>query len=211
MRERPHRLLAVLLVVAILVPCALAARGGKKKQRKRSKQAGQTFVLESELVAQVPEIATALAWANDHPADGAAWQTLGHALAEFGDLPDAISALERGTIATPDDAELWADLGAALLRAEEFQKGLRALGRALELEPFLALAHYNVGVAQRALGHWEPAMDAFEKALLLDPALGDPTKNPGAVNNTDLGLVKLRVYMKTTGGAPALFSTATER
>lgn len=205
MRRFGISVLAVFLAVSLIAPCAEASRGGKKKRARKAKTA-HSFELQSELVAQVPEIAAALAFVESNPQLGSAWQHLGTALANFGDFPDAIAALERGVSVAPDDPAIWTDLGAAEVRRENFRAGIRAFRKALNIEPFYALAHYNLGIAYRESGNWDEAMASFEKALLLEPSLGDPTQNPGAVNNPDLGLVKLRVYLKTSGAAPALFA-----
>ena len=47
--------------------------------------------------------------------------------------------------------------------------------------------------------------------ILLEPDLGDPRVNAGALNNPDLPYVKLRVYMRTTGATPALFTGDLQR
>jgi len=205
MRRLGISVLAVLLTVSLIAPCAEASRGGKKKKARKAKT-DNSFQLQSELVAQVPEIAAALAYAESNPELSTAWQHLGTALAAFGDYPDAIAALERGVSLSPDDPAIWTDLGAAEIRRGSLRNGIRALRRALSIEPFYALAHYNLGIAYRESGDWDAGMASFEKALLLEPSLGDAKQNPGAVNNPDLGLVKLRVYLKTSGAAPALFA-----
>ncbi|HHN75096.1 MAG TPA: tetratricopeptide repeat protein [Acidobacteria bacterium] len=207
MRRLLTTILVFLTAVMLVLPLAEASRGDKKKRRSKRARAEQSFTLESELLAQVPAVAAALAYLDDNTDKPDAWRALGVALTEFGAYSDAVNAFERGLELDPDNAKLWVDLGAARIRAEEFRKGLKALNRALKIEPFMALAHYNAGVAYRALGKWEAAMEAFEKALLLDPDLGDPKKNPGAVNTPELGLVKLRVFMKTSGAAPAILTS----
>ncbi|MBP7148686.1 MAG: tetratricopeptide repeat protein [Acidobacteria bacterium] len=169
-------------------------------------QAGKEFRLKSQLLMQDPGIAAAMEQITANPQDAIAWESLGKALAAHGAYEDAEAAFEHGIDIDAKDPDLWVDLGAVRLRNEKFSAGLSAFRKAIDIEPFHALARYNVGVAEQALGHYEEALKAFEDALLLDPNLGDPAKNPGAANNPDLPFVKLRVYLRTTGAAPALMT-----
>ncbi len=51
----------------------------------------------------------------------------------------------------------------------------------------------------------------LERALLLDPTLGDPRVNGQAANNELLPIVRHRVYLRTVGGNPALFTPGSRR
>jgi tetratricopeptide (TPR) repeat protein len=199
--RRPSRvLLAVFLSALIVAPSADAAR------KSPAPKAGKPFALESGLLAQVPEVAEALSAANTAPDDPALWRALGRTLAERGGFKDAVRAANVAVKLAPKDAAVWADLGAIQLRAGNLGAAQSALTRALKIEPYDAIALYNLGLALYAKGQYEAALDAFERALVINPDLGDPTKNAGAVVNPAIPLAKLRAFIKTGGGAAALFN-----
>ncbi|UCF69006.1 MAG: tetratricopeptide repeat protein [Acidobacteriota bacterium] len=222
MRRLALVVLVCLLGLAVATPPVEAGRGGSRKSKasrsakskKRADEGSKTSAaggaamleFESELVTQVPEVAAAIEQVNARPDEAAAWTALGRALADFGAHGYASDAFERAVDLGPDSADNWVNLGTAEVRAGEFGRGKRAFEQALDVEPFHALAHYNLGVVELVRGRYDSAIESFETALLLDPTLGDPTLNVGAVNNPYLPYVKLRVYMRTTGSAPALFT-----
>lgn len=190
------------LVVAAFVLVSLAVVPALA----RGKDAPQEFTLESALLANVPEISAALDAANANPTDIAAWRALGTVLSRRGAHEDAIRALDIALELNDQDPDSWVDLGAAYVRAGDHGKAISALDEALDIEPFSALAHYNKGLAYQAKKDYDDAFDAFRSALLLEPALGDPTLNPGVVNNPIMPYVRLQVYLETAGAVPAVFS-----
>lgn len=193
---RPFTLLTV---AALALVCSTGAFA-------RSRNPGAGFELKSDVLTQVPEIASALALTGDAPDDPASWRRLGQLLADRAAYDDAIRALEIATKIAPDDPASWVDLGAVLIRADKVGRGISALKQAVKLEPYHALAHYNLGIAYKTAGNYSAAMDSFEYALTIDPSLGDPKRNGGAVANDLLGYVKLRVYLKSVGAAPSLMA-----
>jgi tetratricopeptide (TPR) repeat protein len=195
--------LALLLTTA----AATAGRLGEKKAPVRPDEEGEVvFQLQSQLVAQIPDVRKALDAVRSQPGIPENWQALAKALTRAGDREDATRALEAAVEIAPDRADVWVDLGAVYVQAGEIDDAIDALEKALEIEPFQPLAHYNLGLAYQADGRYDDAMDSFEAALTLAPELGNPEVNPGVVNNPDMPMVKLRIYTKTTGAAPALFS-----
>jgi tetratricopeptide (TPR) repeat protein len=199
----------VVISLALLIGTAASTAGrlGKDKEPVRVPgEGGEVFQLQSQLIAQVPAVQQALEAVRARPQAAEAWQDLAKALTEAGDREDAIRALETAVEIAPNRPELWVDLGAVLIQSGEVADGMDALEEALDIEPFQPLAHYNMGIAYQQKGEYENALDAFEAALRLAPELGDPKINPGVVNNPDMPIVKLRIYMKTTGAAPAIFS-----
>ncbi len=198
-----------LLAVAAVLVSGLAVAANKSKTDRTI--GGTGFVLQSELISRLPEVAEAIGAVDADPQNPAGWNDLGHALASRGAYADAVAAFEFSTKIKGDDPDVWVDMGAAQLRQGKIGPAKSAFQRALKVEPFHALAFYNLGLAFQADNDYEGALDNLERALLLDPTLGDPRINGQAANNELLPMVKHRVYLRTIGGNPALFTPATKR
>lgn len=203
----------LLLAGALLVsgpatgPASAASRDDEASTRQSGRGiAGSGFTLESELLARHPAVSAAIAAVEAAPDDPAAWRSLGRALADRGAYDDAAGALQRALRFDDADPDLWVDLGAAYLRQGRTSQAKSSFQRALKLEPFHALAFFNLGLAHQTDDDYEQALDNLERALLIDPTLGDPRVNAQAANNDLLPIVKHRVYMRTVGGNPAIFS-----
>ena len=195
------------LVVGLVSPAAFAGRFGEKKERVTRDRDGEdapAVELQSELVARIPEVAEALEAVRSRPGDAALWQSLATVLGKAGDRPDAAYALESALALEPENDGLWVDYGAVLIQLGDISGGIDAFEKALKIEPFQALAHYNLGIAYQQKGRYDDALESLERALLLAPELADPKVNPGAINNPDLPMARLRMYLKTVGAAPAL-------
>jgi tetratricopeptide (TPR) repeat protein len=199
MRRHATRFVVLSLVGFLALTPAVAAK----------KAPSEGFKLSSGIMMTVPEIADALARAKAEPGDVLLWRGLGQVLAERAAFKDAVRAFQVATKVDPADTNAWVDLGATLIRSGEVGDGITALKRALKIDSYHALAHYNLGIAYQTRSDFEDALDSFEYALTIDPALGDPTKNGGVITNPVIPIVKLRIYMKTIGSAPALFNPLT--
>ena len=200
-------LVPVLALLLALAPATAGRRARHDKKKDAAAEEGSTgFKLRSEILSRMPEVAAALEAVRSNPEDVTAWRTLGRVLSEQGAHEDALRALEHAVELAPDDPNALVDYGAALVRAGELRGAVKVLRDALEIEPFHALGHYDLGLAYQRLGRHDDALTEFEAALLLEPKLGDPKVNAGALNNPDLPYVKLRVYMRTVGATPALFT-----
>ncbi len=204
----------VALVGLISSAAALSGRGDRSSRKPPTVKAGSAssvevvpgFEMRSRLMAADPRVAADLELVRSQPNDPLSWRALGTTLAELGAFVDATAALERAIELDADSADAWVDLGAAHVRAGESGDGIKAFKRALKLEPFHARARYNLGVAYEELDLYDEALDQYELALAIDSSLGDPKFNPAAANNMLLPYVKLRVYMRTVGGTPAMFT-----
>ena len=196
--RRPSLALVVVLILAVALPGAFA--------KSNKKDAGHAFTLESGVLTLVPEITAALAQVDATPDDAVAWRTLGRLLGDRAAYRDAERALEKATKLAADNPDAWVDLGAVYVRDNKISNGVSAFNKAIKVEPYHALAHYNLGIAESQRGNYPAAMKAFDYALTIDPSLGDPKVNPGAAVNPLMPYVKLQVYLKTTGAAPALFT-----
>lgn len=201
--RRISRYIVPLALLALVVTTAPHAQADR---RDRDDAPGASFQLRSALLTRVPEVAKALDDIRANPGDPAEWRTLGTILSRRAAHEDAMKAFEVALALDENDPDTYVDLGAAQIRAQQADDAIDTLEEALEIEPFHALAHYNLGLAYQQEKHYDDAIESFERALLLEPWLGDPNVNPGAVNNPDLDMVKLRVYLKTTGATPSIFT-----
>lgn len=182
----------------------------QEKATKRQRPPKPVFETESQLVSRIPAVASGLAAVEADPENVTAWRNLGIALSVNGAHEDAVRALRKATRLDRKNPGPHVDLGAAYLRQGKSGPAGSAFKHALSLEPLHALAHYNLGLVHQLEDDYEESLEEFERAILIDPNLADPRKNAGASNNPDLPYVNLRVYMKTTGSAPALFAHGTK-
>ena len=199
--------------LVILAPAIFIAASAEKPDAQPAEEDNAeleqplAFQLKSEVLSQAPEIAAAIKVVQAAPEDTEAWAALAEALAERAAFPDAIRALRQATKLAPEDAGLWNDTGAVYIRSGDSSKGVSALKRALKIDPFLAVGYHNLGIAYQNLNEYDAMFESFERAILLDPRLGDPKTNPAVIANRDMALVKLSMFAKTGGEAPAMFTS----
>lgn len=209
--------LGLMLICGLLVPFpSLCQEEGAPIEAKEEKPAASrrspkpAFKPKSELVARIPAVAASLAQVEADPQDPLAWRQLGKSLSVNGAHADAVRALRKATGLDRRNPGPYIDLGAAYLRYGKPGPAGGAFKTALRLEPLHPLAHYNLGLVYQLQDKYDASLAEFEQALLIDPDLANPRKNAGASNNPELPYVNLRVYLKTTGSAPALFSLGTK-
>jgi Flp pilus assembly protein TadD len=80
-----------------------------------------------------------------------AHQNLGATLFKQGDLPRAITELQRAAELAPYSASVHSDLGGALAQAGRFDDAAVQLRRALEIDPGNAAARENLSLLERRL------------------------------------------------------------
>ncbi len=106
---------------------------------------------------------------QSHPDDHAAWQALGLAAFNRGDLPLAIQCLEAA-IAVNDQVALYhRNLGELYRRAGQIGKSVAAGRRAVRLAPGDVDAHYNLGLAYTDAKDYRQAIACYRRALELHP------------------------------------------
>lgn len=123
---------------------------------------------------------------DNTPRNYLAYDNLGMALADQGDLSGALSAF---TSALADlDATWWADeamvrtnLGEVLLREGKTPEALDQFGRAKALNPSSFTARDGEGEALARQGRFLEAMEAFQAALQLNPQFADALLGVGGV------------------------------
>lgn len=113
------------------------------------------------------------------PDDPDALQCLGLAHYLGGDLPAAVTCLQRAAALVPDDGDCQARLGVALQESLDFAGAIAAHERALALDRNDASAWNNLGLCQWNLGDSERALAAYRAAIGIAPRFAEPRFNQG--------------------------------
>ena len=93
----------------------------------------------------------------------------GKALQREARSDEAVSLLERATVAQPDSFDAWFELGFVLNAVYRYEEALTAYERALALRPEHAVSWNNKGAALSGLRRSEEALAALERSLELNP------------------------------------------
>ena len=105
------------------------------------------------------------------PLDVTAWNNLGLAREERGDLEGAAAAWLRGIEIDPHYSRLWSNLGGHQLRARDYATAAETLRRAVREGPDNAVAHCNLGRALLHLEEDEEAWRVYRRATELAPGM----------------------------------------
>ena len=108
-----------------------------------------------------------------------AWNMLGMAMADKGQLAEAKVSYEKSIELRPDFAEPFYNLGNLLAREGRLQDALKYYQDALAINPEFADALNNLGTALNRLGRDEEAIAAYRRALTLRPGFADAALNLG--------------------------------
>lgn len=103
------------------------------------------------------------------PKFGLAWNNMGVAFREIGELEEAISCFRRAVAFAPDMAEAWNNLGVAQDAFHLFENATRSYQKAIEIEPEYASAHFNLGVSLQKLGQFDAAAGHYNNVLAIRP------------------------------------------
>ena len=98
-----------------------------------------------------------------------AWNNLGLARLDDGDLAGAEQAFATAAQEKPDYADAWYNAGVALLRGGRLAPAVRAYRQALALDAANPDAWVNLGIAYRGLRLEAEALACFDRALALRP------------------------------------------
>ena len=102
---------------------------------------------------------------------------LGKALAERGELVEAMDHYRRALAFKPDYAEAEYNLGWALADGGQFDAAIEHYERALKIKSDFVDAHNNLGNALAGRGQAEAAMAEYHRALALAPGYAKPHNN----------------------------------
>ncbi|MDP2313334.1 MAG: tetratricopeptide repeat protein [Pseudomonadota bacterium] len=98
------------------------------------------------------------------PRDALGWAALGVVLADSGDIPGSVAALERARRLSPDDPVVLNNLGYARLAANDTEDAIRLFRTSLERDPSQARTRNNLGFALARLERDMEALQAFRAA-----------------------------------------------
>jgi tetratricopeptide (TPR) repeat protein len=103
------------------------------------------------------------------PGDFEAWNNLGNARRQLGDLGAAIEALTRAAKLRPDIAMIGLNLGGALADAGRLEESLRAFEKAARLDPDNPVCLLELSRALSRLGRAADALEPLLRASRLSP------------------------------------------
>ena len=108
-----------------------------------------------------------------------AHNNMGIALADRGNIKEAIARYQRALELNPRYAEAHYNLGTALAGQERVDEAITHYNKALEIYPSSARVHYNLGAALIQQGKLDEAIAHYRKAAQLDPNDADTHHNLG--------------------------------
>ena len=128
-----------------------------------------------------------------------AYQAIGRAHLNLGQLAPAIAMFEKVISLQPEHGHALNNLGFAYLRANRNEEALTVLTRAAELLPNTAWVHNNLGVALERTGRLEEAKEAYARSSFLSPKYVNAQLNVARVASVS-GLETTRPADETEGG-----------
>jgi tetratricopeptide (TPR) repeat protein len=99
----------------------------------------------------------------------AAYESLGIAALEGGDVPAAAGYFRKGLEVAPDSASLHHRLGTALILGGDVRGGQGQFEAALKLDPGFARAHYSLGIVMATAGRPREAIERLSAAVKSEP------------------------------------------
>ncbi|TDJ66558.1 MAG: tetratricopeptide repeat protein [Planctomycetota bacterium] len=116
-----------------------------------------------------------------HEDDPRAWNALGNARMEDGDLARARDAYEMSLALDPRYSRPWTNLGGIQLEEQDFVGAERSFRRAVAVGPSNPIAHGNLGHFLARTGRPAEALAEYERALTLAPGLAFAWRGLGRV------------------------------
>jgi tetratricopeptide (TPR) repeat protein len=118
---------------------------------------------------------------RDDPRNPDAWNMLGVALQQSGQIIPARQAYTRATKLNPKFAEAYNNIGTTWYQEDRYAKAIRTYERAISADPNLASAYSNMGCAYFNIKKYDKALAAFSEAITLDPDVFDTTGHAGTI------------------------------
>jgi tetratricopeptide (TPR) repeat protein len=116
----------------------------------------------------------------------AAFESLGIAALEGGDVSTAAGYFRKGLEVAPESASLHQRLGTALILGGDARAGQEQFEAALKLDPGFARAHYSLGIVMASAGRPREAIERLSAAVQSEPdyvearlLLGDMLRHTG--------------------------------
>jgi Flp pilus assembly protein TadD len=113
------------------------------------------------------------------PADVAAWNALGLAREEKGDLAGAHQAWRAAVQVDPGHSRTWSNLGRVAILQEDYEYAERALRRAVQVGSQNAVARLNLGSLLLRLKRYEEAESVYAEAARLAPGMAEAWRGLG--------------------------------
>jgi tetratricopeptide (TPR) repeat protein len=94
---------------------------------------------------------------------------LGTAIAQRGDLDEAVAYWQRAIELKPDFADAYQNQGCVLQKQEKFAEAIPCYLKVLEIKPDWTETHYNLGICFSQQDKLDEAIACFQKAIQLKP------------------------------------------
>lgn len=120
-----------------------------------------------------PCIAECRKLVRDYPDSEMVWLTLGKALVQKRDLPDAEEVLRKVLQIAPGSVEAHFELGFASYLQRDYRAAATWYRKATELKPDFTFAYHDLGHCLNLLGDRAGAIEAFRAALRCQPDLAE--------------------------------------
>jgi tetratricopeptide (TPR) repeat protein len=118
---------------------------------------------------------------HERPKSAPAWNMLGVALQQTGQIESARAAYTRATKLNSKFAEAYNNIGTTWYQQQKYPRAIHAYQRAISADPNLASAYSNMGCAYFNEKKYPQALDAFNQAITLDPDVFSLSSHAGTI------------------------------
>jgi len=108
-------------------------------------------------------------WTKAFPKVIRAWELLGLAYANNGELTKAIGAFRQVLQINPDSAQYWMELGLLYHKTRQEDKQIESYRMAVRINPENATAWYKLAVVYRDAGKFSNALEASQQVTRINP------------------------------------------
>jgi Flp pilus assembly protein TadD len=186
-RARVPQMVAPAAAVAVIVACAVTARGQAAHWKNNVTLWEHTLAATTGNARAHNNLGNALSdlkknnEAIEHykaaiqinPKMADAYNNLGNSYAAMGKINEAVESYKAGLRLAPDNAQAHNGLGSSLDDQGKYAEAIVEYAEALRLDPTLIGAHNNLAVALLKQGKVNDAIQQFRETVRLDPAYAD--------------------------------------